>query len=162
MRIPRRRSRPTPDVVRTTDSSAAQLMALRSLLEVATRAVALQPAAEEIILACAQHGDVPQRVARQGARIASDYFRLHGWALDLLGDADRASLQFRVTELLHYHAEMIDMCLKLAFPKYPSAKLERRRQSLCGLGEPARTLREARAALALWISDIELTGFPEA
>ena len=128
---------------------------LRSLLEVAARAVELQPAAEEIIRACAQRGDIPGEVARRGGRIASDYFRLRGWALDLIGDADRASLQCRVCELLHYHGEMVDMCLKLAFPRFPSARLEQRRRSLTGLGEPARTLREARAALAMWISDLE-------
>jgi hypothetical protein len=131
------------------------LIALRSLLEIVTRAVALQPAAEEIILTCARHGDVPRQVARRGGRIAADYFRLHGWAMDLIRDADPASLQFRVTELVRYHAEMVDLCLKLAFPKVPSAKLEQRRRSLEGLGESARTLREARAALVLWISDIE-------
>ncbi|MGW6930855.1 hypothetical protein ACWGE0_12385 [Lentzea sp. NPDC054927] len=137
------------------DPAAARLVALQSLLEVANHAVTLQPAAEHIIDACAQPGDVPAQVARRGGRIASDYCRLHGWALDLIGDADRASLEFRVTQLLHYHAEMIDTCLKLAFPKFRSPKLEQRRLALGGLGEPARTLRDARAALALWISDLE-------
>jgi hypothetical protein len=139
-------------------SAAARLVALRSLLEVATCAVALQPAAEQIILACAEPGDVPAQVAREGGPIVSGYCRLHGWALDIIGDADRASLEFRVTELLHYHAEMIDTCLKLAFPKCRSPRLEQRRLELRGLGEPARTLRDAQAALALWISDLERTG----
>ncbi|MDX8141712.1 hypothetical protein SK854_06300 [Lentzea sp. BCCO 10_0061] len=139
------------------DSTAARLVALRSLLEVATRAVALQPAAEQIIGACAQPGDVPTQVARRGGRIASDYCRLHGWALDLIGDADLTSLEFRLTQLLHYHAEMIDTCLKLAFPRFRSPRLEQRRLALHGLGEPARTLQDARAVLALWISDLERT-----
>ncbi|MDX8031418.1 hypothetical protein SK803_14420 [Lentzea sp. BCCO 10_0856] len=139
------------------DPAAARLVALQSLLEVATPAVTLQPAAERIIDACAQPGDVPAQVARRGGRIASGYCQLHGWALDLIGDADRASLEFRVTQLLHYHAEMIDTCLKLAFPKFRSPRLEQRRLALRGLGEPARTLRDARAALALWISDLERT-----
>lgn len=155
MRIPGHRSRRAADPLHKRDSSAAQLPVLRSLLEIATRAVTLQPAAEEVILTCAQPGDVPGQVARRASRIAADYFRLHGWALDLIRDADRASLQFRVTELVHYHAAMVDMCLKLAFPKVASAKLEQRRQSFDGLGESARTLREARVALALWISEIE-------
>ncbi|MFD9702426.1 hypothetical protein [Lentzea sp. NPDC059081] len=140
------------------ESAAARLLALRSLLEVATRAVALQPAAEQIIGACAQPGEVPARVARQGGRVASDYCRLHGWALDLIGDADRASLEFRVAQLLHYHSDMIDTCLKLAFPRFRSPRLEQRRLALRGLGEPARTLRDAQAALALWIHDLEQTG----
>ncbi|MET8763364.1 hypothetical protein [Lentzea sp. NPDC004782] len=139
------------------DSAAARLVALRSLLEVTTCAVALQPAAEQIIRACALPGDVPAQVARRGGPVASDYCRLHGWAMDLIGDADRESLEFRVTELLHYHAQMIDTCLKLAFPKFRSPRLEQRRLALRGLGEPARTLRDAQAALALWIADLELT-----
>ncbi|MEU3648095.1 hypothetical protein AB0E59_32265 [Lentzea sp. NPDC034063] len=36
-------------------------------------------------------------------------------------------------------------------------KLEQRRLALHGLGEPARTLRDARAALDLWISELERT-----
>ncbi|MCR3752178.1 hypothetical protein LX88_006172 [Lentzea californiensis] len=157
MRIPGRRPRRSADVAAAKDSAAARLVALRSLLEVATRAVALQPAAEQIIGACTQPGDTPAQVARQGGRVASDYCRLHGWAMDLIGDADRASLEFRVAQLLHYHAEMIDTCLKLAFPKFRSPRLEQRRLALRGLGEPARTLRDAQAALALWISDLERT-----
>lgn len=155
MRIPGRRPRRSAGVAAAKDSAAARLVALRSLLEVATRAVALQPAAEQIIGACAQPGDTPAQVARQGGRVASDYCRLHGWAMDLIGGADRASLEFRVAQLLHYHAEMIDTCLKLAFPKFRSPRLEQRRLALRGLGEPARTLRDAQAALALWISDLE-------
>ncbi len=157
MRIPGRRPRRDADVADAKDSDAARLLALRSLLEVVTRAVALQPAAEQIIRDCAQPGEVPAQVARRGGPVASDYCRLHGWAMDLIGDAGRASLEFRVTQLLHYHAEMIDTCLKLAFPKFRSPRLEQRRLALRGLGEPARTLRDARAALALWISDLELT-----
>lgn len=157
MRIPGRRPRRGADAAGAEDSAAARLLALRSLLEVATRAVALQPAAERVIGACALPGEVPSQVARQGGRVASDYCRLHGWALDLVGDVDRASLEFRVTQLLHYHAEMIDTCLKLAFPKFRSPRLEQRRLALRGLGEPARTLRDARTALALWISDLERT-----
>ncbi|MET9224620.1 hypothetical protein [Lentzea sp. NPDC003310] len=160
MRIPGRRPRRGAAAAGATDSAAARLVALRSLLEVATRAVALQPAAEQVIDACAQPGDVPAQVARRGGRVASDFCRLHGWAVDLAGAADRASLEFRVAELLHYHAQMIDTCLKLAFPKFRSPRLEQRRLALCGLGEPARTLRDAQAALALWIADLERTDAP--
>jgi hypothetical protein len=155
MRFPGHRARRTADPLRERNSSAVQLPVLRSLLEIATCAVTLQPAAEEVIRNCGQPGGVPGHVARRAGRIAADYFRLHGWAVDLIDDADRASLQFRVAELVHYHARMVDLCLTLAFPKFASAKLDQRRQSLEGLGESARTLREARAALALWIAELE-------
>src|SRR5688572_2104466 len=91
MRIPGRRPRRGAAVAAAKDPAATRLVALQSLLEVATHAVTLQPAAEQIIDACAQPGDVPAQVARRGGRIASDYCRLHGWALDLIDDADRAS-----------------------------------------------------------------------
>lgn len=60
----------------------------------------------------------------------------------------------RITELLHYHAELIDVALKLAFPRYHSPKLERRRLALTGLGTPAVVLREAEFALRLWIEEL--------
>ena len=150
MRIPGHRPRRA-----ATQSSAARLVALRSLLEIATCAVALQPAAEEVIRSCARDDAAPVQVARQAGRVAADYFRLHGWAVDLTRGTDQTSLQCRVTELVHYHAAMVDLGVKLAFPKFPSTKLEQRRRSLTGLGESARTLREAQSALALWIADIE-------
>ncbi|WP_090045556.1 hypothetical protein [Lentzea fradiae] len=139
------------------DSTAARLFALRSLLEVADRAVELQPSAEQVIDDCARPGEVPTQVARRGSKVASDYSRLHGWALDIIGDADRGSLECRVAQLLHYHSEMVDTCIRLAFPRFRTPRLEQRRLALRGLGEPARTLRDARAALALWISDLEQT-----
>ncbi|HEY2700166.1 MAG TPA: hypothetical protein VGJ45_32230 [Pseudonocardiaceae bacterium] len=60
----------------------------------------------------------------------------------------------RITELLHYHAELIDVALKLAFPRYHSPKLDRRRLALTGLGTPAVVLREAEFALRLWIEEL--------
>ena len=50
---------------------------------------------------------------------------------------------------------MLDASVTLAFPKYRSPRLKRRRRALAGLGEPARTLREAEAALRLRITELE-------
>lgn len=136
------------------DPDAAESLRLRSLLAIVTRAVALQPEAEEVLAACAQPGETPSAVARRGQQVAADYGRLHGWAMDLCGNAAAESLPRRITELLHYHAELIDMALKLAFPRYRSAKLERRRLALTGLGPPAVVLREAEVALRLWIDEL--------
>ncbi|GLY47785.1 hypothetical protein [Lentzea sp. NBRC 102530] len=62
LRIPGRRPRRGPDTAPARDS-AARLVVLRSLLEVTTRAVALQPHAVQVIDACALPGDVPAQVA---------------------------------------------------------------------------------------------------
>lgn len=136
------------------DPAAARLLRLATLLQLVDRAVALQPEAEEVIIACAQPGETPGSVARRGRRVAADYARVQGWALDLCEGEQPGSLLRRITELLSYHTEMLDLALKLAFPCYRSERLERRRRALDGLGEPARTLREAGTALRMWVDDV--------
>lgn len=137
-------------------STVARLTAgLVALLDVVTRAVELQAAAEEIIAACATPGDTPVAVARRGGRIAAEYYRLYGWAADLARGADAGSVQARTAELIHYHARILDVCLKLAFPKIDSPNLEHRRCAQDGLGEPGRTLRETRVLLVMWLNELE-------
>lgn len=132
-----------------------ELERLRSLSEVAGRVIVLQPDAEEVIAACARPGDTPAAVARRGGLLAGEFYRLHHCATELAGDAGQDSLLTRVAQLVHYHAELVDMCLKLAFPRFRTPRLESRRLALGGLGEPARTLRDARTALDMWINDLE-------
>ncbi|HEX3788596.1 MAG TPA: hypothetical protein VHW44_12100 [Pseudonocardiaceae bacterium] len=146
-----RRSRPAG--VRP-ESDAAQLVRLGSLLEVVARAVALQANANGVILACALPGETPSLVGRQGHVVAAEYSRLAGWAADLAGADGPDTLPGRISQLLRYHTEMLDMCLNLAFPNYRSPKLERRRLALSGLGEPAAVLRDSEIALRLWISEL--------
>ncbi|HJP75550.1 MAG TPA: hypothetical protein VJ914_14870 [Pseudonocardiaceae bacterium] len=136
------------------DADAAEALRLRSLLAVVLRAVALQPEADEVLAACAAPSETSSVIARRGQRVAADYCRLYGWAMDLCGNDPVDSLPHRITQLLHYHAELIDVALKLAFPRYRSAELERRRMALTGLGEPAQVLRDAEVALRLWIDEL--------
>lgn len=124
------------------------------MLAVVLHAVALQPEADEVLAACAAPSETSSVIARRGQRVAADYGRLHGWAMDLCRDDPADSLQHRITQLLHYHAEIIDVALKLAFPRYYSAELERRRMALTGLGPPAEVLRDAEVALRLWIEEL--------
>lgn len=131
---------------------------LRSLAQIAGRVIELQPDAEDVIVACSYPGDTPAAVARRGGQIARELYQLHGRATELAGDFDPDSLLTRVAQLVHYHAELVDMCLKLAFPKCRTARLESRRLALGGLGESARTLRDARAALDMWINELEWAG----
>jgi len=136
------------------DPDAAELLRLQSLLAIVLRAVALQAEAEAVLSGCAQPGDTPSSIARRGQLVAADYGRLHGWAMDLCGHDTADSLPRRITQLLHYHAEIIDVALKLAFPCYRSPKLERRRLALTGLGAPAQVLRDAEVTLRLWITEL--------
>ncbi|WP_236792552.1 hypothetical protein [Amycolatopsis sp. GM8] len=138
------------------DPAAARLLRLGTLLQLVDRAVALQEEADAVIIACGRPGETPGSVARRGRQVAAEYARIQGWVLDLCEGDEPWSLPRRIGELLSYHTEMLDMSLKLAFPRYRSAKLERRRRALTGLGEPARTLRETRSALRIWIDDLEV------
>ena len=135
-------------------AAADQRARLVALLDVVTRAVDLQPAAEDVIAACSLPGDTPVTVARRGGRIACEYYRLYGWALDITRGAGVGSVPVRAAELIHYHAKMVDMYLKLAFPRVESPNLAHRRGGFDGLGEPGRTLRETRVLLVMWLNEL--------
>lgn len=135
---------------------------LRSLADIAARVIDRQAAAEEIIAACARPGDTPPEVARRGGRLAGELYRLHNRAVRLAAGTERGSLHVRVEQLIHYHAQLLDVCLKLAFPKYRTPALERRRLALRDLGDPAQTLRDAHTVLHLWLADLETDAQPDA
>lgn len=132
-----------------------QRLRLAGLLDVVDSAIELQPAAEEIIAACSRPGETPVWVARRGSRIASAYCRLYGWAADLSGNAEPDSVPVRAAQLISYHATMVDLCLKLAFPNVLSARLDRRRLALDGLGGPAAILRDVRVLLAMCLDELD-------
>jgi hypothetical protein len=136
------------------DPATAEALRLSALLEVVVRAVALQDRADDVIGGCALPGETPCAVARQGREVAGEYGRLSGWADDLAGDCAPGSLPDRITALLRYHLGMVDTALKLAFPRYRTERLESRRLSLSGLGEPAWALRSAETALRARIDEL--------
>jgi hypothetical protein len=128
---------------------------LRALVHVVDQAVLAQQAAERVIAECCRPGTTSADLARRGGRVISEYAYLHENAVELFGDAGPGSLPERVIELLMYHVETVDECLKLAFPRFWCAPSEGHRHS--GLGEPARTLREAGIVLQMWIDELETT-----
>lgn len=154
MRIPGR-ARRTRRVVATGPPAVAERDRLVGLLGVVDSAIELQPDAEEVIEACSWPGDIPVAVARRGSRVASAYCRLYGWAADLTAATAPDSVPARATQLISYHAAMVDMCLKMAFPNILSARLDRRRAALDGLGEPAAVLRELRVVLAMCVHELD-------
>jgi hypothetical protein len=134
------------------DPATVELVRLGSLLQVVLRAVALQEQADAVIAGCGRPGETPYEVARRGRRVAGEYGRLSGWAADLAGTDP---LSTRIGELLRFHLYLLDVALKLAFPKYRTENLERRRLELTGLGEPARALRDAEVVLRMRIAELE-------
>lgn len=136
------------------DPATAELVRLGALLEVVVQAVALQARAEAVIVSCAQPGDTSWEIARTGRAVAGQYGRLTGWAADLVWQTDRPPPPQRVVELLRYHLGMLDCALKLAFPRYRSERLERRRLAMTGLGAPARELRDLETTLRTRITTL--------
>jgi hypothetical protein len=134
------------------DDLARRLTALAGLVD---RAIMAQPNAEEIISECCRPGETPAEVARRGGRVISEYAYLHESAVELFGAAEPGSLPERIAELLMYHAETVEECLKLAFPRFWNPSAPRYGHQHCGLGVHARTLREARVALRMWIGELE-------
>ena len=129
------------------DPAAAVLLRLMAVWEVAARAVELQDRADEVITACSLPGETPGAVARRGRVVAGEYGRMSGWADDLADGAAADSMPGRVAGLVRYHLAMVDLGLKLAFPRYRTENSERLRMGLSGLGEPAGALREIEVAL---------------
>lgn len=125
---------------------------LAALIDLVDQGIRAQPNAEETIAECCRPGTPPADVARRGGRIVSEYARLHRDATDL--GCVPGSLQERVAELLLYHATTVEDCIKLAFSKFWSPHAPRHGHSHTGLGEPARTLRESRVALQMWLDDV--------
>jgi hypothetical protein len=127
---------------------------LTALIAVVEHGIRLQPDAEETIAECCRPGETPPDVARRGGRIVSEYARLFRLAEDLSVTAGPDSLQVRVAELLMYHTTTVEGCLKLAFSQFWSPKAQRHGHSHTGLGEPARTLRETKVALLMWLAEL--------
>jgi hypothetical protein len=134
------------------DDLARRLTALVALVD---RAIKAQPNAEEVIAECCRAGETPADVARRGGRIVSEYAYLHESAVELLGGTGPGSVPERVAELLMYHAETVEECLKLAFPRFWNPAAVRHGHRHSGLGEHARTLRETRVVLRMWIAELE-------
>ncbi|ONI70874.1 hypothetical protein ALI144C_50755 [Actinosynnema sp. ALI-1.44] len=126
---------------------------LAVLITLVDQGVRAQPNAEETIAECCRPGAPPADVARRGGRIVSEYARLHLEAMDL--GCPEGSLQQRVAELLLWHAVTVESCIRLAFSKHWSPDAQRRGHSHSGLGDHARTLRESRVALRMWLDELQ-------
>jgi hypothetical protein len=129
---------------------------LAALIDLVDQGIRAQPNAEETIAECCRPGTPPADVARRGGRIVSEYARLHRDATYL--GCEPGSLQERVADLLLDHATTVEDCIKLAFSKFWSPTAARDGHSHSGLGEHARTLREARVALQMWLDDVRTGG----
>jgi hypothetical protein len=136
------------------DPATADLLRLTAVWQVAARAVELRDRADEVITSCSLPGETPGAVARRGCVVAGEYGRLSGWADDLAAGSAADSVPGRVAGLVRYHLVMVDLALKLAFPRYRTEKSERLRMGLSGLGEPAEALREVEVVLRRRIEEL--------
>ncbi len=139
------------------DDLVRRLTALAELLD---RAILAQPNAEEVINECCRPGETPADVARRGGRVISEFAYLHE-SVESLFDEVAGSLPSRIAELLLWHAEAVEECLKLAFPRFWNPAATRHGHTHCGLGEYGRTLRESRVAVQIWLdtlSDVDSPG----
>ena len=95
-----------------------------SLVALAQRAVALQPAAEAVIQACRAQDEPDGSVIEDGRRVVSAFHRLRDELASLhTRDDDRAELD----QLLDQHAELTSSALRLAIgPRSPANERTRR------------------------------------
>jgi hypothetical protein len=125
--------------------------ALRSLLMIVDRAVALQDRADAVLFACAVDGEPGARVAREGGVVAGEYQRLWGWSRDLAPDADPGSLEGRASALLMAHCNTVHVAIRFAFPRQRTERSEEQRRAVTRLGPIAEELRAVREELRMWI-----------
>lgn len=134
---------------------------LRCLLDIADAAVALQPAADEVICACSV-ADVPGAVIQRGGPIAGAYRSLVrqtrqaqvGPGLEF----DRDLLE----RLLTYHEFMVHEALHMASATAPNRNRAGFRGRLAGLGRPAQRLRDFRDQLGRQLAVGQGDGAPQA
>jgi hypothetical protein len=118
-----------------------------ALAEIADRALAIQPAADEVIGACGRPRPIPGEVGQRGGPLVTEFWRLRQQAIELVLPVDLQGSRDQLVQLLEYHQLMVYEALRLAFTTTVSAEGERVRERLTGLGSPAGALREFRAAL---------------
>jgi hypothetical protein len=107
-----------------------------SMVALAQRGVALQPAAEAVIQACRVAGEQDASVVEDGRRVVSAFHRLRN---ELAGLPTRDEERAELDDLLDQHAELVSTALRLVTGPRSDAS-ERKRRELAGLGRPAARL----------------------
>jgi hypothetical protein len=125
--------------------------ALRTLLAIVDRAIALQDRADAVLFGCAVDGEPSTRVAREGGAVAGEYQRLWEWSHETAPDADPRSLEGRISALLMAHCQAVHLAIRFAFPRYRTERSEEQRQKVTRLGGIAPELRSLREELRMWI-----------
>jgi hypothetical protein len=119
---------------------------IRRLLDAAERALSLQPAAEEVVRACAAHGEVPAAVARRGGPLVSEFWRLREEAIGLRLPPDLEPARERLCAQLQYHQLMVQEALNMAFSAHSQARGGLRHRA-AGLGATGAALSTVAADL---------------
>ena len=122
------------------------------------RAVALQEAAERVILGCAGPWPVDGTHSAQGSPVVTELLRISNRIGDLTVAEKDAELKEDACYLVLYHQAAVDRALRLAYTPDVCETSERERTSLVGLGAPGEQLRR----LHLEILDLLRTSGPDA
>jgi len=118
----------------------------RSLIETLDRSVAAQPLTDEVVAACGESEPVPTHLARDGARLQVEFYRLRRQIEELDLDADLEDIRDRARSLLLYHQWTLRDALTTAF-RLPIDRRKGRPYRINGLGAPADRLRDLRNQL---------------
>jgi hypothetical protein len=107
------------------------------LARILREAVALQPAAVEVIDECVANGEKTSDLAREGGHVASAYFRLRE-EIRLL--PQRPELE-RASQLLNHHQQMVEQALGLAYRPHGPHRDAIAAHMSDRLGQPAFDMR---------------------
>jgi hypothetical protein len=116
---------------------------LREFLRLLDEAALIQPAADEIVAACGEPGEVPTELVRAGARLQVAFYRLRERLDELDLEQDLEEARDRAGPLLLYHQWMLREALTVACSVH-ARDAGTARCRINGLGAPANMLRELR------------------
>jgi hypothetical protein len=131
-----------------TPDPLARRWQLQELLDIVTRAVDLQDAANVIVAECGRPGRVPTKVAHDGSLVFCGYWRLRRDLAGLPIGADLGGLRDDLSKLIACHQMLVHGSIALAFQPLPTPRSENARLRLTGLGAPGARLRELRDLIA--------------
>ncbi len=136
----------------TGDRPERVLADLLALLAIADQAIVLQERAEAVLQACAEPGEPSHFVAREGSRVAGEYQRLWCWSLDFAPSAGAGSLERRLSDLVLLHFQLLQVAVRLAFPRQAAPGAYRSLRAVEDLTPWVAELRSVRDELNLWIT----------
>ncbi len=130
-----------PELSAAREASLRRREQLAVLADLATEAVALQPAAQSAVSSCGRPGIVPDTIALELGQLSHAYSLIYERARHLPVDTELTEASAELCRLLSYHLHMLRDAGDLAFSGRVDARTEPFRQELAqGLGPYASAL----------------------